>query len=121
MSDSYEKCRALYRAARAEEFSNPTDRHAVRVALAASIAAGVQTAAAGAAVAATGASNAVAGASAIGAKGIIHLLLGGKFVSEVVIGVALGTAVTTAVVVVQRTTEHGAIVTNESRPAPGPV
>ena len=123
MSDSYEEFRTLYRAARAEEFSKPADRHAVRVALAASIAAGVQTAATGAsaaAVAATGASNAAAGASVVGAKGIIGLLLGGKFVSEIVIGVALGTAVTTTVVVVQRTSERRATVTDASRAAPDP-
>lgn len=43
MSDRYEEFRTLYRAARAEEFSKPADRRAVRVALTASIAAGVQT------------------------------------------------------------------------------
>lgn len=121
MSDSYEEFRTLYRAARAEEFSKPADRHAVSVALTASIAAGVQTAAtsaSAAAVAATGASNAVAGASVAGAKGIIQLLLGGKFVSEIVIGVALGTAVTTTAVVVQRTSERRAAVTDESRATP---
>lgn len=120
MSDNYEEFRTLYRAARAEEFSKPADRHAVRVALAASIAAGVQTAATGAsaaAVAATGASSAAAGASVVGVKGIIHLLLGGKFLSEVVIGVALGTAVTTTVVVVQRTSGRRATVTDASHAA----
>ncbi len=123
MSDSYEEFRTLGRAARAEECSHPGDRHAVRVALAASIATGVQTAAAGASaatVAVSGASSAVTGASIVGAKGIIHLLLDGKFVSEIAIGVALGTAVTTTVVVAQRTSERRAAVTNESRAALAP-
>ena len=118
MRDRYEEFRTLCRTARAEEYSKPADRHAVRVALAASIAAGVQTAAAGAsaaAIAATGASNAAAGASVVGTKGIIGLLFGGKFVSEIVIGVALGTAVTTTVVVAQRTSERRAKVMVESR------
>ena len=121
MSDRYEDFRTLCRTARAEEFSKPADRHAVRVALAASIATGVQTAAAGAsaaAIAATGASSAAAGASVVGTKGIIGLLLGGKFVSEIVIGVALGTAVTTTVVVAQRTSERRATVTSRTVPAP---
>ena len=123
MTDSYQEFRSLCRAARAEEFSNPADRHAVRVALAASIAAGVQTAAAGAsaaAIAATGASNVAAGASVVGTKGIMGLLLGGKFMSEIVIGVALGAAVTTTVVVAHRTSESRAHVTNESRAASDP-
>ena len=123
MSDRYEDFRTLCRTARAEEFSKPADRHAVRVALAASIATGVQTAAAGAsaaAIAATGASSAAAGASVVGTKGIIGLLLGGKFVSEIVIGVALGTAVTTTVVVAQRTSERRATITDESRAASTP-
>jgi len=108
MTDNYNECRSLYRAARAEEHSSQPDRHAVRVGLAASIAAGVHAAAAGASaapIAMAGASNAAAGASAAGVKGIIHLLLGGKFVSEIVIGVALGTVVTTTAVVVQRTSQ----------------
>jgi len=116
MNDSYDECRSLYRAARIEEHSSQADRRAVRVGLAASIAAGIHTAAAGASatsIAAAGGSNAAVGASALGTKGIIQLLLGAKFVSEIVIGVALGTAVSTTVLVVQRTSEPTAATSSQ--------
>ncbi len=112
MNDGYDECRSLYRAARAEEVSSQADRHAVRVGIAASLAAGVHAAAAGATAATAGAGNA-AGASALGAKGIVHLLLGGKFVSEVVIGVAIGAAVSTTVLVVQKTRPPTTAAVNE--------
>jgi len=117
MNDSYDECRSLYRAARIEEYSNQADRRAVRAGLAASIAAGIHTAAAGASatsIAAAGGGNAAVGASALGTKGIIQLLLGGKFVSEIVIGVALGTAVSTTVLVVQQTSEPTAVTAAQS-------
>jgi hypothetical protein len=126
MIRGYAACRLLYRAARPQEGSSPADRRAVRLALAAAITTGLRittasaaSASAGAAttippmsaadavsVGASGGSSGVAGvgATAVGAKGVLHLLIGGKFLSGLLAGTVLGTAVTTSAIVVQPNT-----------------
>lgn len=126
MNSDYDALRSLYRAARADEGSTPADRDAVRMGLMAAAAIGVQSVSAATASAASwslapGASAAVAStasASAVGtsaagaagsasaaatvasAKGVVQLLLGGKFLGGLVVGAAIGTAVSATAYVV---------------------
>jgi hypothetical protein len=110
MNKDYDACRSLYQAARLEERSSPDDRRAVRLALAAAITAGVHVAASAATAAtataalpaaATGAQATAVGVSAAGAKGILQLIVGGKFLSGLVCGAVLGSAVVTTALVVR--------------------
>lgn len=93
MNSDYDALRALYRAAHAEEQPTQADRHAVRMGLLATAAAlGVQ--------AATTSTAAAAGASVASAKGVVQLLLGGKFLGGLMVGAAIGTAVSATAYVV---------------------
>lgn len=123
MNGGYDACRLLYRTARTQESSSSADRRAVRMALATAIATGLQVATAGAASASASAGASLVtvsvgasgvsvgateiGATAVGAKGILELLVGGKFLSGLLFGAALGTAVTTTALVVQPRTAAG--------------
>ncbi len=118
MNSSHDKCQALYRAARAYESSSQADRHAVRMAIAAAVTASVPAAAAGActaAVAASGVYTAAPSASAAGVKGILHVLLGGKLLSGVLVGTVLGTALSTTVFVAIPAMQSRVAVTGQSR------
>ena len=120
MNNSYDRCQALYRAARAYEGSSQADRHAVRMALAAAVTASVPAAAAAASatsVAASGVYNAAPGASAAGAKGILHVLLGGKLLSGVMVGTVLGTALSTTVFVGIPAMQSRLALSGQSRPS----
>lgn len=113
MNDDYEALRALYRAARAEEPPTHADRHAVRMALAAAATVGVQVATTGAAASIPSLS---AGAAAVGAKGIIPLLFGGKFLGGLVVGAAIGTAVSATAYVVDPPKARARVGVSASRP-----
>jgi hypothetical protein len=120
MNNSYDRCQALYRAARTYEGSSQADRHAVRMALAAAVTASVPAAAAAASatsVAASGTYSAAPGASAAGAKGILHVLLGGKLLSGVMVGTVLGTALSTTVFVGIPAMQSRVAVSSQSRPS----
>jgi hypothetical protein len=71
-----------------QERASHADRHAVRAALSTAIGAGVHAAAVGASAAAPS----IAGVSTVGSKGILGVVLGGKFMSGLLVGAALGTA-----------------------------
>jgi len=118
MNKSHDKCQALYRAARVYESSSQADRHAVRKAIAAAVTASVPVVAAGASaasVATSGAYGATPGASAAGAKGILHLLVGGKLLSGILVGTVLGTALSTTVFVVIPAMQPHVTITGQSR------
>jgi hypothetical protein len=118
MNKSHDACQALYRAARVCEGSSQADRYAVREALAAAVTASVPVAAAGASaasVATSGTYGVSTGASAAGTKGILHLLLGGKLLSGVLVGTVLGTALSTTVFVAIPAMQSRVTITGQSR------
>ena len=130
MTISYEECRDLYRAAKAEERSSKDDRRAVRLAVATAVATGVHTAVtsataatATAAVATSavvgtgiGAGAGVVGGSAVGAKGVIQLLVGGNFLTGLLVGAVVGTAVSATAFVAFPTREPRANVAYSGKP-----
>lgn len=121
MKRSYEECQALYRAVKTEERSSLADRRAVRLALATTIAAGVHTAATGAAasvVAGAGVGNGAASATVVGAKGLVQLLAGGNFLSGLLVGAVVGTAVSVTAFVVVPTKQPSVGVTLTDMTAP---
>lgn len=130
MNRDYDACKDLYRAAWLEESSSPADRHAVRLALATAVAAGIHTAAAGASAASmaglasvggSGVQTAAAGVSAVGTKGILQLILGGKFLSGLLVGAVLGTAgMATAVAVRPNQQKEVAVERGSSRRSASP-
>lgn len=120
MNDSYEMCRVLYRAARSAESSSEGDRRAVRKALAAAVAAGVTATTAGisgAAVAGTGIGGGAASASPVAGLGVLHALVGGKVLSSLIIGAALGSALSTTVFVVAPALRSSAVGASPSAPS----
>jgi hypothetical protein len=113
MNNDYEACRSLYRAARSEEHSSQTDRHAVRLALTTAITASLNIVASGASAASVLPAVGT-GVSAVGTKGVLQLILGGKFISGLICGAALGSAVVTTAVVV-RPKEQSVVATRPSK------
>lgn len=94
MKSSYDGCEALYRNARAEEHSTPADRHAVRAALAVTVAAGIHTVATGALAAST-----TTALTATATKGTASLFLGSQFLTGLFVGTVIGTTVSVAAIV----------------------
>jgi hypothetical protein len=82
MNDQFDELSALYHRARVDERSTRADRKAVRAGIAAAMTLGVDTAS--------------ASAPAIGSKGAVQLLFGGKFLGGLLVGAAIGTVVSTA-------------------------
>jgi len=124
MNNGRDELAALYRAAQVEECPSHADRQAVRMAIAAVVTVGLQAAAMSASAATlaplAGASangTSVGATAAVGAKGAIQLLLGGKFLSGLLVGAALGTAVTATSLIVQPSDGARATLTSKSHVA----
>lgn len=113
MNSDYDALRALYRAASVDEQPTHADRHVVRMGILAAAGIGVQAATASAVASIPGAAASIpsaavgaaasipsAAASVASAKGVVQLLLGGKFLGGLVVGAAIGTAVSATAYVV---------------------
>jgi len=122
MNNDYDACRSLYDAARLDEKASLADRRAVRLALLAAVSAGVHVAAStamaaplapGVAISAQTSALGVSavgiqavGAQAVGAQAVLKLVLGGKFLSGLICGVVLGSAVVATAVAVGPTSSR---------------
>ena len=124
MKSSYDECEALYQSARAEERSTPADRQAVRAALAATLVTGIHTATTSALAASVttavtpGATTGLASATVLGLKGVVQTFLAGNFLTGLLVGTVVGTAVSATALVVIPTQPTSTSVETAPQPAP---